>query len=204
VIIDGARDLVTSINNEEQATDVASRFLRWTEEKQVHLITILHQNKGDNNARGHLGTELINKAQTVLSVSKSSDNKNISIVESEYCRGMDIPSMAFEIDDMLLPRILEDYVKPSSTKSNQDLDSLGEIQKFQFLNELLTNEENQQGIRYNDLVDEIHQLFEQKYKCTIGDNKVKKFIAHCRNEGYLKQEKRSKPYLLGVFSQVNG
>lgn len=199
VIIDGARDLVTSINNEEQATEVASRFLRWTEEKQIHLITILHQNKGDNNARGHLGTELINKAQTVLSVSKSSDNKNISIVESEYCRGMDIPSMAFEIDDLLLPRILEDYVKPSSTKSSQDLDSLGEIQKFQFLNELLTNDEYSEGIAYRDLLAEIKRLFFEKYDCNIGDTKVKRFITHCRTEGYLRQEKKSKPYFLGEF-----
>ena len=63
VIVDGIRDLVSSINDEEQATKIASKLLRWTEEKKFHLITIIHQNKGDNNARGHLGTELINKAQ---------------------------------------------------------------------------------------------------------------------------------------------
>ena len=199
VIIDGARDLVSSINNEEQATDIASRFLRWTEEKQVHLITVLHQNKGDNNARGHLGTELINKAQTVVSVSKDSNNKNVSIIESEYCRGQDIPTLAFEIGEDYLPQLILGYKKTDNSKSNSDLESLSEIAKYQFLNELLTTAENAKGLGYNQLVDEIKSFFEKKYKCGIGDAKVKKFITYCRTEGYLRQEKKSDPYFLGQF-----
>jgi hypothetical protein len=35
-------------------------------QKVIHIHTILHQNKADENARGHIGTELNNKAETVL------------------------------------------------------------------------------------------------------------------------------------------
>ena len=38
------------------------------------IHTILHQNKGEEHARGHIGTELSNKAETVLQVEK--DEKN--------------------------------------------------------------------------------------------------------------------------------
>ena len=35
---------------------------------------MLHLNKGDNNVRGHIGTEMSNKAETVLVITKSAEN----------------------------------------------------------------------------------------------------------------------------------
>src|SRR5690606_13337193 len=84
VAIDGIRDLVTSINDEDQASMMATKLLKWTDERQIHIATVLHQNKGDNNARGHLGSELVNKAETTLSITKNPQDKDISIVEAEY------------------------------------------------------------------------------------------------------------------------
>ena len=72
VVIDGIKDLITSINDEEQATMIVSKLLKWTEERNIHIVTVLHQNKSDLNARGHVGTELINKAETILSVTEVS------------------------------------------------------------------------------------------------------------------------------------
>ena len=48
--------------------------MQWTDDRQIHIHTILHQNKGDENARGHIGTELNNKAETVLLVEKDKSN----------------------------------------------------------------------------------------------------------------------------------
>ena len=66
VVIDGIKDLVTSINDESEATMIASKLLKWSEERNIYILTVLHQNKSDNNARGHIGTELINKALPVF------------------------------------------------------------------------------------------------------------------------------------------
>lgn len=68
VIIDGIRDLLYDINSPKEATDIISRFMQWTDDRQIHIHTILHQNKNDENARGHIGTELNNKAETVMQV----------------------------------------------------------------------------------------------------------------------------------------
>ncbi len=61
VIIDGIRDMVYDINSPGESTKVISLLMTWTGERNIHIHTILHQNKGDENARGHIGTELSNK-----------------------------------------------------------------------------------------------------------------------------------------------
>jgi hypothetical protein len=99
-IIDGVRDLVYSINDENEATETTTQIYKWVEFKNCHIVLILHQNKGDNNARGHLGTELVNKAETVLSIVKE-PGANVSTVTAEYMRGEEIEPFQFEIVDNL-------------------------------------------------------------------------------------------------------
>ncbi len=106
VIIDGIRDLLTmGINNEEEATEIISKILKWTHEYHIHIMLVLHQNKNDMNARGHIGTEAMNKAETVLSVSKDARNNEISIVTPEYCRDIEFEPFAFLINSDGLPEL---------------------------------------------------------------------------------------------------
>ena len=66
VIIDGIRDFLYDINSSSESTEVISKFMQWTDDKQIHIHTVLHQNKNDEHARGHIGTELNNKANTYV------------------------------------------------------------------------------------------------------------------------------------------
>ena len=68
LVLDGIRDFISDINSPEEATMISSKLLKWTQERHIHIIVVLHQNKGDNNARGHVGSELINKSESVISV----------------------------------------------------------------------------------------------------------------------------------------
>lgn len=52
VIIDGIRDMVYDINSPGESTRIISKLMQWTDDRQIHIHTILHQNKGDENARG--------------------------------------------------------------------------------------------------------------------------------------------------------
>ena len=106
VVIDGVRDLVSDINSPEEATFVSSKLLKWSQEIHIHIIVVLHQNKGDNNARGHLGTEIVNKAESVISVEK--DNE-VSLVKPVFLRGKDFEPFGFSIDAAGMPYFLEDY-----------------------------------------------------------------------------------------------
>ena len=110
VVIDGIRDLVYDINSPSEATCVISKLMQWTDEYQIHLHTILHQNKSDENARGHIGTEINNKAETVIQIEKDKDDSNISKVESVHTRSKDFLPFAFCINAQSLPELLPDYV----------------------------------------------------------------------------------------------
>jgi len=109
VIIDGVRDLLHDINNPVEATMVVSKLMRWTDCGQLHLHTVLHQNKGDKNARGHIGTELDNKAETVMLVEKDRLQAEVSTVKPVFTRGMDFPPFAFRINGDALPELVGDY-----------------------------------------------------------------------------------------------
>jgi RecA-family ATPase len=102
VIIDGVRDLVTDINSAEQATEVVGKLMKWSYDIKCHICTVLHQNKADDNARGHIGTEIVNKSETVIQVAKPSQKeraKDYSIVSSVYTRGQEIKEFQFKIEN---------------------------------------------------------------------------------------------------------
>lgn len=73
----------------------------------MHIHCVLHLNKGDNNVRGHRfsGTEMSNKAETVLVISKSNENPGISEVHALHIRGKEFKPFAFTINETGLPVI---------------------------------------------------------------------------------------------------
>jgi len=109
VVIDGIRDMVYDINSSSESTKVISLLMTWTGERNIHIHTILHQNKGDEHARGHIGTELSNKAETVLQVEKDEKNPGVSTVKTAHIRAVDFEPFAFRINGEALPELLEDY-----------------------------------------------------------------------------------------------
>ena len=116
IIVDGLRDLLNKgINDEMEATSIISKILNWTYEKECHIMLVLHQNKNDVNARGHVGTEAVNKSETVLSVSVDSNDREVSIVTAEYCRDIDFPSFCFSIGEDGLPHEVEGSEAGQST-----------------------------------------------------------------------------------------
>ena len=109
VIIDGIRDFIHDINSPGESTDVISKFMQWTDDRQIHIHTVLHQNKNDEHARGHVGTELNNKAETVMQIEPDKDDKSISVVEAIHSRDREFEPFAFRVNDDSLPELVESY-----------------------------------------------------------------------------------------------
>lgn len=105
VVIDGIRDLLNDINSPVDSTKVITDLMRWTQSYNIHIHTVLHTNKNDDNARGHIGTELNNKAETVLRVSKNPTNPAISEVRAMISRDKSFGSFNFCINDDGLPEL---------------------------------------------------------------------------------------------------
>ena len=105
VIIDGIRDLMLDINSTGESVEVINRMMEWSSRYDLHIHCVLHLNKGDNNVRGHIGTEMSNKAETVLVISKSNENPGISEVHALHIREKEFKPFAFTINETGLPVI---------------------------------------------------------------------------------------------------
>ena len=100
VVIDGIRDLMLDINNSTEATKLVGDLMQWTSEQNIHIQTVLHLNKGDDNARGHIGTELNNKAETVLQVTRDNTLPERSIVAPAIIRSKPFDKFAFRLKEV--------------------------------------------------------------------------------------------------------
>jgi len=198
VVIDGIKDLVTSINDEGEATMIASKLLKWTEERNIFILTVLHQNKSDNNARGHIGTELINKAQTVLSITKAENDSNISIVEPQQCRDKEPEIFGFEIDENGIPIIAENFELRTETKKNKfDILDLEDFKKYQLLTEVFSKGKS---FSYSELLRQLKIAYKNQFSKDLGDNRAKDLIVLCKNNNWLIQDKPKAPYTLGTYT----
>lgn len=194
VFIDGIRDLTYSINDEQQATLLSTYLLQWTATYNIHITTVLHQNKGDTNARGHLGTELVHKAQTVLSISRAKDNKDISLIEVTESRDKDFDGLAFEIDSDGLPYIT-DYTPSTSSKEKRSSPTIDDLKITDILNTLFSKNKE---IGYDNLWRGIKVALKEKYKISISDNDVKDLVSKLKLEGRIIQSQPRKPYTLNT------
>ncbi|AWG22942.1 hypothetical protein FFWV33_16110 [Flavobacterium faecale] len=199
LVIDGIKDLVTSINDEEQATNIASKLLKWSEDLNIHITTVLHQNKSDTNARGHIGTELTNKAETVLEVAKSESDKSITIVTPLQCRNIEPQVFAFEINEFGIPIIAENFELRTETKQKKfDVTDLEDFKKYQLLTEVFSNGES---FGYKELETQLKLASKKQLSKELGTNAITSLITYCKNNSWLLQERAKAPYTIGTFQE---
>lgn len=125
VIIDGVRDLMLDINNVAESVAVINKMMEWSSRYNLHIHCVLHLNKGDNNVRGHIGTEMGIKAETVLVISRNAVDPQYSQVQALHIREKEFKPFIFSVNDDGLPELadensLESEAKPTRT-SYRDL-----------------------------------------------------------------------------------
>jgi hypothetical protein len=184
VIIDGLRDLMYDINNPREATDVMTMLMAWTSRYNLHIHCVLHLNKGDNNTRGHIGTELDNKAETVLVISKSKEKKEVSEVMPMHMRDKEFEAFAFHVDENALPALEEDYHVTVVTPKIVDLFSLPDSLHKEVLDEVFGT---CPPMTYNELVTSVSEGY-AKRGYGRGKNAVKKLIARMVEKSILMKD----------------
>jgi len=106
VVIDGIVDLSNAINDELEASKVVNLLMKWTKLYNCHITTVIHQNKNDNYATGHIGSAILKKAEAIISVTKKEGDSFKSIVKCDNIRGvMDFNDFEIEINDNGIPEI---------------------------------------------------------------------------------------------------
>lgn len=100
-VIDGFVDLANDYNDLKEVQSIAGRLMKWSDEKQVLIMGILHVNKGDGKIRGHFGTELKNKCDFIIHTVQLEAGR--FQVSNPTGRGKTFSALDFSRDDEGLP-----------------------------------------------------------------------------------------------------
>ena len=113
IFLDGVRDFVSDFNKVDEATETVGMLMRLSVEYDCHICCVLHENKGSGQLRGHLGSEIINKSESVLSVT---NNGGSSTVEPVHTRDMPFEAFSFRINVDGLPEYCDTPVKSAKAE----------------------------------------------------------------------------------------
>ena len=104
VVIDGIADLQRNTNDLEESDALVTELMALSTLAQTHVLCVLHTNPGSDKARGHLGSSLQRKAETVLFVHRVGD---VSVVEPQFCRNEPFERFAFSINEEGIPEVCD-------------------------------------------------------------------------------------------------
>ena len=142
VFIDGIRDLLSSINDEQTAVEIISEMTMLAEERHMCIWNALHQNPRfnsdgeDTKMRGWTGTELGNKVSDTLVSIKSKTASGVTFtVKQMDARGKDLDDWKFQVTDdagnLGIPRITNSgFNLPSKSKEEAQCDDVAVIREW--------------------------------------------------------------------------
>lgn len=194
IVIDGIADLLSKgVNDEEEAINITNLLMKWSLERNIHISTVLHQNKGNSDAKGHIGSYLMQKSETVLSIERDTNEKDISIVTSPYARGMELDEIYFSVDEHGIPFLVEDFrTGTERAKSKTPFDYEKEVH-YSILSEVFNKNKE---LKYKDLKEKIKYVL-GTYSISVGDSKSRDWVTYYKEQEMISQDGQMKPYKLG-------
>ena len=193
VVIDGIRDLMLDINNSTEATKLVGDLMQWTSEQNIHIQTVLHLNKGDDNARGHIGTELNNKAETVLQITKDNTMPERSIVAPSIIRSKPFEKFAFRLkdveDEICIPEIDTSYTDTDCKSHRHSYHELSNTEHRKVLTQAFSLHE---VLPYSKLIVALKEAYAKIVGLSYGQTKIKELLQFLLNKGIVVKEERGK------------
>ena len=115
IVIDGISDLMYNSNCIEESDALVGELMALSTEHNCHIACVLHTNPNSDKARGHIGSTLQRKAETMIYVHKVGE---CSVVEPQFCRNEEFSPFAFHISEEGLP---EECEMPATTPDNENV-----------------------------------------------------------------------------------
>ncbi|HEY1054857.1 MAG TPA: AAA family ATPase, partial [Emticicia sp.] len=79
LLIDGYADLVGSVNEEKECNQVVQELQNIAQQYNLAIVGVIHENRGNQNTRGHIGQQLERKCVASISVKKIREKKLFEI-----------------------------------------------------------------------------------------------------------------------------
>lgn len=104
LFIDGVADLIQDSNDLVMSNEISEKIMTWTDVYGIHVCVIIHNAFNTTKPTGHLGSAIIKKAETVISLKPETEKdingneKKTGIVEANhlYSRGKPFESFRFK------------------------------------------------------------------------------------------------------------
>lgn len=104
IFIDGYVDMLKDFNNLEQSLEFTQELMTYSKQTRCHISGILHVNYESTKGRGHLGTILQQKCETVALVKDMGEHSELSCHRG---RGKKFEPVNFTINSDWLPEAIE-------------------------------------------------------------------------------------------------
>ena len=98
VFLDGVVDLCQAFNDEEKSRDVVRQLEAHAEKYGAAILGLIHVNKKDNEARGHLGAIMVQKSAEIYQVDKV-EGTDTAKVTQPFSRFAPVPPFSFSFAD---------------------------------------------------------------------------------------------------------
>jgi hypothetical protein len=117
--IDGLVDLCYDFNDIKESNAIIQKIMKWTDDKQFHLNTVIHTNPNTTKPSGHIGTSVLKKAETICLVTK--ETEEVSLLQFPFTRGVAVQDFRFSVKEDWLPYVMTDLdVKKQAILTKQE------------------------------------------------------------------------------------
>ncbi len=156
VVIDGIADLQRNTNDLEESDALVTELMALSTLAETHILCVLHTNPGSDKARGHLGSSLQRKAETVLFVHRVGET---SVVEPQFCRNEPFERFAFSINEEGIPEVCPLPMEGATSERHPAIALLedeygGAIERITLIRKLAET----QGIKQNAAAMQVQRL----------------------------------------------
>tara|TARA_B110000114_G_scaffold131995_1_gene138226 strand:- start:414 stop:1496 length:1083 start_codon:yes stop_codon:yes gene_type:complete len=186
VVIDGIRDLVKGINDEVSSYEVTQRILILAKKLDIHILSVLHFNKNDNNLRGHIGTEMLNKSEIVWELTSNENGADgTTSVKFTNTRRKEPQNYTFKIVDGETDSETRVQIvgKPNTTFE------LNDSQLEELIRKVFSNDDGNiidlLGYSYSELTEKLIEVYTKEFSNKLAVNRAKNYITQLKDKGII-------------------
>ena len=182
VFIDGIADLLFDVNDIRESTTLIDKVRKLASDNDVAIGYVLHQNPSDSSKmRGHLGTTLTNKSETVIQIESSKENDSIKLVSTTHTRNRKPDDWSFMINEDGIPEIMDEiYTEPIKARKTAKIYSDDEI--LEIIKKVYYSEQKGAGFGYTAIWTKITQ------NEGMGISKAKELVTYAKEVGIIYQD----------------
>jgi hypothetical protein len=118
VSIDGYVDMLDNFNDLVECVDFTQSLMKYSTISKSHITGVLHLNPGQDKGRGHLGTILQQKSETVIIIKDEGDS---SRVICQRGRGKKFADFSISVNKDWLPYVTNEDFYQEESKFNDEV-----------------------------------------------------------------------------------